>query len=138
MTVKQIRSRSRELTEQGNLKRKRAIQRRRRHRQVMIRRIIALIIAILIIFLIVRGVIAIVHLFSKKAGDAGKSQKKSKAPAEKVIEPAEITMSFTGDIILGMHQNAVYSTSMCAYYDNNGPDYSLKKVPHRWKKRCTG
>ena len=94
----------------------------------MIRRIIALLIAILIIFLIIRGAIALVHLFTKKTEDAGKSRKKSKAPAEKVIEPAEITMSFTGDIILGMHQNAVYSTSMCAYYDKNGPDYFLKKV----------
>ena len=94
----------------------------------MIRRIIALIIAILLVFLICRGIVAVVHFFAQKVRDTGNSAKKAKAPVEKVISPAEITMSFTGDVILGMHQNAAYDTSMCAYYDKNGPDYFLEKV----------
>ena len=116
----------------------RARRRRKRRRQVMIRRIIALLILILLIFLLIRGVIAIAHLISKKA--AAKSAEKpvtqsaeqKEEPAgdteEAGIAPAEITMSFTGDIILGMHQNAAYDTSMCAYYDKNGPDYFLQNV----------
>ena len=44
------------------------------------------------------------------------------------ITPTDLKMSFVGDVTLGKDENFDYSTSMNAYYDQNGPDYFLKNV----------
>ncbi len=48
----------------------------------------------------------------------------------KKIEPTEITMSFTGDCILGTDEYFAWDTGFNAYYELYGPEYFMKNVKH--------
>lgn len=46
------------------------------------------------------------------------------------IEPTEITMSFTGDCILGTDEYFAWDTGFNAYYELYGPEYFMQNVKH--------
>lgn len=48
----------------------------------------------------------------------------------KKIEPTEITMSFTGDCILGTDEYFAWDTGFNAYYELYGPEYFMQNVKH--------
>lgn len=120
-------------------RRKRERARRKRERELRRRALLAFSI-LGVIFILVFG-IAIARLISGKKTDRNSSDLAAEAASEKVvsassvsptparkIQPAEIKMTFTGDVLLGTDEAFDYSTSMNAYYDTNTPDYFLQNV----------
>lgn len=64
-------------------------------------------------------------------GEAETSEETGKeTETEAKIKPTEITMSFTGDCILGTDEFFAWDTGFNAYYELYGPEYFMKNVKH--------
>lgn len=114
-------------------------------RRNLILGIIGGVLLLLLLFAVGKGVSAAISGFrSGRPTQSGeKKSKKTETETETESEteteteteaiqmlPSEVdlTLTFTGDCILGTDESFFYDTGFTAYYDNYGPDYFMKNV----------
>ncbi len=105
--------------------------------------IIGGIIVLLLLFMIGKGAIAAfsgirnsmqLHSGEKKQKEVeteteSESETETETEAIQMLpQEVQLTMTFTGDCILGTDESFYYDTGFTAYYDQYGPDYFMKNV----------